>query len=431
MKTTTRKLFRRATSLFGGAVLLAGMANAQNIPNFIGVSATDEQAIRLTWASISHEVYEIDEADSLIDNTNTGSITWNLLYDNYPSQGTNTFWLDTGNYNLSPQILHPKDMPFRFYRIVDLGPDSTSDEPCVSITSPTSRSAAVGELTVTVVAHTDQPVLNGTELYVDGQQMRPPDTSTNYTDATGVTNYEVDTYNLNTCEWGNETHTLFATVECESGDGDAVNSPPVETGHGVSTFVPVLFSNLITRISFSQPSFDPSSGQTQQVSAVCAANCNWTLTIRNSNSNEVRTTTGTGNFIQFNWDGTGDGETNLPTGIYYYYISAQTNGSPNEIIGGGSGGGGSPPMPMLSMADNAEQLYVVENSGTILPAQLYPPGFDTNGFNLIEASPSEVRAFNQTLSSVGTVENTSHLTSSASNSGLSYQANGSFGGSSA
>ena|SRR5665213_532932 len=78
--------------------------------NFTSISSTLEGAIQLTWNSTSNEVYEIDEADSLLD-TNTGTITWNKLYDDYPSQGTSSFWLDTGDYNLAPQILHPKYMP--------------------------------------------------------------------------------------------------------------------------------------------------------------------------------------------------------------------------------------------------------------------------------------------------------------------------------
>jgi len=175
------------------AVLLAlliasvGPGFGQTTPQFTAASATDEGAIRLSWASASNEVYEIDEADALID-TNTGSITWNLLYDNYPSQGTNTFWLDTGNYNLAPQILHPKYMPMRFYRIVDLGADTTSDEPSVSIISPTSGTVVAGELTITVIASTDQPVIAGTKLYVDGQEMQGPDSVTNHVDSTGATN---------------------------------------------------------------------------------------------------------------------------------------------------------------------------------------------------------------------------------------------------
>jgi len=78
--------------LFASAVVLgvglAASASAQL--QFTGVSATPEQAIQVSWASMSNETYEIDEADTL--NTNAdGNIPWNLLYDNYPSQGTNTF----------------------------------------------------------------------------------------------------------------------------------------------------------------------------------------------------------------------------------------------------------------------------------------------------------------------------------------------------
>jgi hypothetical protein len=209
-KIKTMKIILK--TVMGCAVMaITAKMSAQTNLQFTAVAQTDEQAIRLTWSSVSNEVYEIDEADALID-TNTGSVTWNKLYDNYPSQGTNTFWLDTGNYTLSPQILHPRNMPMRCYRIGDEGPDTTSDKPNVVITSPSNNVAASDELTVTVIATTDQPVISGTKLYVDGQEMRPAVTTTNYTDGTGVTNYEVDTYNLNTCEWGNEIHTLFGDL---------------------------------------------------------------------------------------------------------------------------------------------------------------------------------------------------------------------------
>ena len=198
-----------------GGVLSLGLLTTQHIfgqtnLQFTGVSATDEGAIHLTWASASNEVYQIQCADSLNGNAD-GSTAWQVLYDGYPSQGTNTFIGDFGNYNLAPQILHPKNMSMRFYRVVDKGPDSLAlDEPAVSILSPTNGAAAVGELTISVVAATDQPIIAGTKLYVDGQEMRPADSTTNWTD--GSTNYEVDTYNINTCEWGNGTHTLFARI---------------------------------------------------------------------------------------------------------------------------------------------------------------------------------------------------------------------------
>jgi uncharacterized protein (DUF2141 family) len=102
----------------------------------------------------------------------------------------------------------------RFYRVLDTGADTTSDEPSVAIVSPTSNVAATGELTVTVAASTDQAGGLSTKLYVDGQEMPMAIAETNYFDSTGVTNYQIDTYTINTCEWGNENHTLFATAEC-------------------------------------------------------------------------------------------------------------------------------------------------------------------------------------------------------------------------
>ena len=420
MKTT-----KIAALLFG--VLLASFSQSFGQTNlqFTGVNATDESAIQLYWTSQSNHLYEIDEADALID-TNTGSTTWNLLYNNYPSQGTNTFIGDFGNYNLSPQILHPKNSPMRFYRVVDIGTDTTSDEPSVVVTSPTNNVAVSDELTVTVAATTDQPVLNGTKLYVDGQEMRPAALTTNYTDGTGVTNYEVDTYYLNTCEWGNKTHTLFATAECESGNGDAVNSAPVAIGHGVSPFVSVLFSNLITRISFSQPSFDPSSGQTQQVNAVFAANCDWTLNVADINSNIVFSTTGSGSSMNYNWNGTGNGGTNLPTGIYYYYINAETNGESDEVVtGGGSGGGGSPPSPDFAMSSfaNTSELWALSSDGDdAVPLMLYPPGFNTNSLSIFSATPAQVNAARASVSSASF---------SSADSGGSFSPDASGGGSSA
>ena len=374
--------------LIGASVV--GMITAQtsfgqNSLRVIGVSPTDEQAIRLTWVSTNHELYQIQCANAL--NTNAGSTAWQTLYDNYPSQGTNTSWLDTGNYNVAPQILHPKYAPMRFYRLMDEGSDSlASDEPSVSVTAPTNGAVVSGELTVIAVVATDHPVLGGTTLYVDGQEMQMADSTTNYT--IGSTNYEADTYSINTCEWGNEPHTLFATAQCQSGYGDAVNSPPVMTGHGVSAPVSVNFDNLVTRISFSQPSFNPGAGQTQQVSAVFPLNSDWTLTVVDVYSNVVQTASGSGMSMLYNWDGTDNG-TNLPNGIYFYYITAQTNGQPNDVGGGdsGGGGGGGPPMP-----DSPELWAMPSDGGEFVPLAIYPPGFDTNSLTIVTASSTQISA---------------------------------------
>ncbi len=413
--------------IMAGALVLALTTNvvAQTNLHFTAATATDEGAIRLSWASKTNEVYQVLYTDSL------STQNWQTLYDEYPSQGTNTFWLDTGNYFNVPPILHPKNMPMRFYRVVDKGADTTSDEPGVSITSPTNGTAVSGELTIAVVARTDQPVISGTKLYVDGQEMQMADSITNY--ANGSTNYEADTYSINTCEWGNGIHTIFATAECVSNPEGANNGSPSLIGHAVSTFVPVLFSNLVTRISFSQPSFDPSSGQTQQVSAVFAANVNWTLNIVNVLSNIVRTATGSGISMQFNWDGNGNGGASLPAGVYYYYISAQTNGLAyqNADNGGDSGdGSGGPPSPSFASAltggtADSTQLFAIpaDGSGAAVPFAIYPPGFDTNNLIIFEGTMADI------LPQINLFSRTASFNAMDSGSGIS--ADNASGGSSA
>jgi hypothetical protein len=430
MKTIINKLVG-SFSITALAVSLAGLANAQNALQFTGTSQTDERAIRLSWASTNGELYQIQYANALATNSD-GSTAWQTLYDNYPSQGTNTFWLDTGNYNLAPQVSHPKYMPMRFYRILDEGADSLTDVPTVKIGSLTNNMAATGELTFTVTAATDQPGLRGTILYVDGQEMQGSDNSTNYT--IGSTNYETDTYSINTCEWLNRTHVLFATTEAASQYSSQQNGGAVLTGHGVSPFVSILFSNLVEGISFSQPSFDPSLGETQQVSAVFAANCNWTLNICDVYSNVVQTATGSGMSMLYNWNGTDNG-TNLPNGLYYYYITAATNGLALAISGGSTGGdsgGGSVPSPSFALmsaasSEPSQMWAVAPDSENVVPLALYPPGFDTNGLTVFSASPSEITSL--TASAAPSVSLTTSL--SAMDSGDSFSPAASSGGSSA
>jgi hypothetical protein len=420
MKTT-----KIAALLFGVFLASFSQSFGQTNLQFTAVAATDEHAIRLAWASTNGELYQIQYANALATNSD-GSTAWQTLYDNYPSQGTNTFWLDTGNYNLAPQVSHPRYMPMRFYRILDEGSDSLTDVPTVTIGSLTNNMAATGELTFTVTAATDQPGLRGTILYVDGQEMQGPDDSTNYT--IGATNYETDTYSINTCEWLNRTHVLFATTEAASQYSSQENGGAVLTGHGVSPFVSVLFSNLVEGISFSQPSFDPSLGETQQVSAVFAANCNWTLNICDVYTNIVQTASGSGISMLYNWDGTSNG-TNLPNGLYYYYINAATNGGAYAMVSGGSSGsgGGSPPSPDMAFSSSlgsasSELWAVAPDSENVVPLALYPPGFDTNGFTIFSASPSEVAS----LTASSRPESTVALTS-----GGSFSPDASGGGSSA
>jgi Family of unknown function (DUF6345)/FlgD Ig-like domain/Bacterial Ig domain len=375
------------------AMIFGGNAKAQTNLDFTSITPTVEGAMGLTWNSTSNEIYEIDEADAL--NTNSdGTTAWNMLYSDYPSQGTNTFWLDTGNYFSDPEIVHPSQSPMRFYRVLLTGTNTTTSVPLVSISSPTNGTSANGTLTVMVNASTDQAFLN-TKLYVDGQEMQEADISTNYTSS--GSNFVTDTYLLNSCEWPNGPHTLFATACCQSGASGTHDVPDVGIGYGVSQLIPVSFSNLITRISFSQPFFAPEDGTTQLVTAIFAANVNWTLQIQDVNTNTVLTVTNSGGSMSYTWDGTGQGGTNLPVGTYTYLITAETNGAALSSVSVGGGGGGSgPPSPDFARAPVLPPMPTIwyaapaDGSRSAVPAVLYPPGMDTNGLVFFEAPVTPV-----------------------------------------
>jgi hypothetical protein len=237
--------------------------------------------------------------------------------------------------------------------------------------------------------------------------MRAPVDTTNWTDSSGLTNFLIDTYSINTCEWPNGSHTIFATAEALSAPGGGpIGAPPVLTGHAVSPLLSLVFSNLITRIAFSEPFFDPALAQTQQVTATFGANVNWTLTIRDIYSNAVRSVAGNGASMAFNWDGNGDGGTNLPPGAYYYYLSAQTNGQPIPPDVPPVGGAGIAPEPTQSTptSDTSAPLATFPNSARqaiaagldyyYLTPPPMPPIF-TNGtwvpWELVYGAPQPIR----------------------------------------
>jgi hypothetical protein len=378
--------------IMAGALVLALTINvfAQTNIAFTSVNAEPDNSIQLHWTSNTNEYYEIDCANALATNSD-GTTAWSMIYDDYPSQGTNTFWLDAGNFFTTPIIPHPKYSSMRFYRIVVEGTNTTGDGLSVAITSLTNGAVVSGNVTVQVSASSSN-LLSKPILYLDGKEMNPSLDGTNYV--------------INTCESWNGSHTLFAVAKSQSGlEGNKYNLG-ITYDRAVSPMVNVTFENLITDLAFSQEFFQPSLGQTQQVSASFTANCNWTLQILDSNSNAVRTVTGSGNSMAFNWDGTGDGGTNIPDAVYTYLLSAETNGEADEIVGGGSGGsgGGSPPSPDFarssSVSSESSELWAVApDSEKVVPLALYPPGFDTNDLTIFKATSSEIRSLYSTSSS--------------------------------
>lgn len=374
--------------IVGIVVLFVVVINchAQNTLRFTGVKATSEKAIQLFWASNTNDVYEVDYADQLAGNDD-GSTAWNKLYDEYPSHGTNTFIADAGNYEISPEISHPKQSPMRFYRIMLAEGNTIATNPVVSILAPTNGASLSGDAIVLVSASSGD-ILTDVKLYVDGEEQWKSADGTNFL--------------INTCEWPNGSHTIFATAKSQSGFEGFANGGVISYGRAVSSYRNVTFDNLITRFDFSQIYFEPDLGQTQQVTAAFTANCDWTLQIQNASSNTVRHASGSGSSMQFDWDGTGDGSTNIPNGVYTYLLTAQTNGQAFMSMMWSGGGSFNAASEISAISEEPTELWALspESSSPPLPLAIYPPGFNTNGFEIFEATPSEVRALTRTVMSI-------------------------------
>lgn len=331
------------------------------------------------WKSESNTAYRVEFRPDL-EGSNS---TWDVLYDDFPSQGTNTFWLDAGDYSRTPEVLHPRQTTNRFYRLVKLATNSLP-APTVVILTPATNSTLSDEVSVSV-AVTSTNSLYSLRLFLDGEDLGPcEDDGTNWV--------------INTTEWPNGQHVLFAAAKVVDHypgiPGD--NSPAY--AWGVSAYLPVSFDNLIHRVGFSEPFFEPALGQTQHVSAAFAANVDWTLQIIDESSNAVRTVTGSGTSLHFGWDGTDDGSSPIPDGVYFYVITAQTNGQALFSMSSGGGSFSSSSVSSLLDSETMETWAVQEKgSGAIVPLQLYPPGFDTNGLTIFEATQSEVFALNEAL----------------------------------
>jgi hypothetical protein len=335
MKPTTRIIRRLGLgTIFGLSLITSAHAQLQ----FTDAKVTQEGAVKLSWQSESNAVYQVEYADQLLD-VSLGGPAWQTLYDEYPSHGTNTFIADAGNYDITPAIPHPKLSPMRFYRVMLTEANTASSNPTVAITSPTNGATLSGDITVRVFSSSSD-ILSELKLYVDGELQWSSADETNFL--------------INTCEWLNGPHVLFATAKSQSGLEGAANGGVITYGRSVSSYVNVTFNNLITRFDLSQPFFEPALGQTQQVTATFAANVNWTLRIQDASSNTVRTATGSGGTMQFNWDGNGNGGVAIPDGVYSYLLTVQTNGQPlvsQEPSGGDDSG--SLPLPSISSSLSA------------------------------------------------------------------------------
>ncbi len=170
-------------------------------------------AVRLHWQSQSNALYRIDCTSTLY-----GQIVWDVLCDNYPSQGTNTLLTDTSGSNPAALSAIPGAGQTRFYRVVQTKTNDLAHLPQVKIIIPTNGAVLTGTAAVTVSV-TSLVGVASIRLFVDGAVAG--------TNAGGVTNFA-----LSTCPMGNGTHQIFAVA------GDT------NQNYGVSPFNTALVSNL-------------------------------------------------------------------------------------------------------------------------------------------------------------------------------------------
>ena len=289
--------------LLGCIFTLAQESNSKAQLKFTSIKPNEETAIKLNWNSQSNTVYRIEFLPDLSDPNED----WKTLYGDYPSHGTNTFWLDTGDYSRTPYVLHPKFTTNRFYRMVKVATNSLP-APVVTILAPSSSSILSNEVIVSVsVVSTN--TLYSLRLFVDGQEMSPSeDDGTNWV--------------INTTEWPNGQHVIYAAAKVVDRLPEKASSGEPKFAWGVSSRVPITFNNFISRVSFSEPFFEPGLGQTQKVTAVFGTYADWILQIIDEYENPVRTVTGSGTALDYDWNGTGDGDVWIPDGVYYYLITA-------------------------------------------------------------------------------------------------------------
>jgi hypothetical protein len=268
-------------------------------------SVGDEGAIVISWASESNAVYKIEYASYVSNSVST--TPWQTLCENYPSHGTNTFWMDSGNYALDPIVKRPKDNPFRFYRVSKTA--TYLEIPSfIQIISPANNDVLSHQCTVSVVATSTWPVISH-RLYLDGLEMPSNEDGTNYI--------------INTCEWANGPHVLFAVADIYSGASGYPDAEPVTNSYCVSSYVPVIFNNYISQLYFSEPAFKRSGGPTQTVTAVFSAYASWTIDVVDDQSNVVQTATGEGWKMSYGWDGNDSNGNAVPPGDYFFEVSAE------------------------------------------------------------------------------------------------------------
>jgi len=275
-----------------------------------------DQTVKIGWNAETGAVYQVEAVDSL---TGAGSqgLQWVVRETDCVSKGTNAEWMDVGTALWIPRILPPRFQPMRFYRVQKVKQATLTPQPAVTV-QLSQTNLTSGDLYATVsVSMTDtNQQMSSVDVFVDGQRLYsvPSENFTVY---------------INTCEWPNGPHEIYAvatTVDYgetipESDDAQATNAANFAVGVSTSRFV--TFSNYISQFFVAVPFFAPGAGQTQEVVATFAEDSCWRLTVLDYQSTPVRQFTNQSSSLYAAWDGNDSLGNPLPYGYYDYYIEAR------------------------------------------------------------------------------------------------------------
>lgn len=316
--------------------LIVGLAaeGAAQTLQFLATKASEDGTIQLKWRSETNRLYRVEFVSTL-----AVSNDWQILDEDILSQGTNTLYVDTGKYGREPEIPHPKNAPQRFYRVAVTG-TNTLAPPAVTLNAPAPGATLSGEVTLTATVVSPYSLVT-IKFYVDGEDVAEIGSPENGTAS----------YVLNTTEWPNGPHLVFAVAKVTTGTETTGVPSNVADGHAASVFAPVTFDNYVSIWAFSEPIFEPSLGETQRITAKFPAYSSWTLEIRDEFDTLVRSGSGTGYAMDFAWDGRDNSGFDLPDGEYQFSVTATESTPPPQPP---PGGGGGPPAPGGSFAMAAD-----------------------------------------------------------------------------
>ena len=242
---------KRMTSavLVAGGMLCAHASFGQNTnaPRFLKTAkAGADIPVVLDWASDPLTMYRVEYSTTL-------SNDWKLAQDNFPPQGTNTVWSDTGSESALALRFSSGDplSPYRFYRLRVERYMSNTSPVTVTINNVSGGATLSGLIDVQASAIASQGITSG-KLYVDGEMV----------EVSSGTSY---TLPLETRLFPNGTHRLSVVAQ-DAGGSESTEETNPATDLGAtygSKNVTATFNNDLSNVRLRHKAFRPDLGHTQ------------------------------------------------------------------------------------------------------------------------------------------------------------------------